>query len=244
MRTGTPAGRRGASFGVVEEEQVLALDVEDERLRVGRLGAQHARVEQAVEQEGGVAGLGGDAGDAGDVDVGALGAVEEVEVEVDRLAVAGQAAREAAAPSCRRRAPLARSTPVARRTSLPGQRRHEHLGLEPGGLHHAPPRPSRPAGRRRRRGTRRSRSGRPRGGPAPGRRCRRSARRARRAGPRSTRDHVVELEVLSLARRRPRTRAAWRPRCRGRARPHHVRRTRQVRRGDRSRPPAELTNAL
>ena len=49
--------------GVVEEQQVLALDVEDERLGVGRLGAEHARVEQAVEQEGGVGGLGGHAGD-------------------------------------------------------------------------------------------------------------------------------------------------------------------------------------
>ena len=49
---------------LVEEQQVLALHVEDERLGVDGLGAEHARVEQAVEQEGGVARLRGDAGDA------------------------------------------------------------------------------------------------------------------------------------------------------------------------------------
>ena len=77
--------------GVVEEQQVLALDVEDQGLGVGRLGAEHAGVEQRVQQERGVARLRGHAGDAGDVDVGALGAVDEVEVEEHRLAVAAEA---------------------------------------------------------------------------------------------------------------------------------------------------------
>ena len=76
-----------ADVGVVEEQQVLALHVEDQRLGVDRLGAEHARVEQGVEQERGVGGLGGDARDAADVDVRAAGAVEELEVEVQRLVV-------------------------------------------------------------------------------------------------------------------------------------------------------------
>ena len=91
--------------GVVEEEQVLALDVEDERLGVGGLGAQHPGVEQAVEQEGGVAGLGGHARDAADVDVGAAAAVDELEVEVEGLVVAGQTGGRAGPASARTTAP-------------------------------------------------------------------------------------------------------------------------------------------
>ena len=74
--------------GVVEEQQVLALDGEDQRLGVDRALAQCAGAEQRVQQEQCVAGLGGDAGDAADRDVGAAGAVQEVDVEVDGFAVA------------------------------------------------------------------------------------------------------------------------------------------------------------
>ena len=70
---------------VVEEQQVLALHVEDQRLGVDRLRAEHARVEEGVEEERGVGGLGRHARDAADVDVRAAGAVEELEVEVQRL---------------------------------------------------------------------------------------------------------------------------------------------------------------
>src|SRR3546814_3670876 len=51
---------------VVEEQEVLALDVEDQRLGAGDGGAEHPGVEQRVQQEGGVGGLGGHARDAGD----------------------------------------------------------------------------------------------------------------------------------------------------------------------------------
>ena len=100
--------------------QVLALDVEDEGLGVGRLGAEGARVEQAVEQEGGVAGLGGHAGDPADVHVRAPGAVEELEVQVERLVVrdrpAGRRLRISENSSA-----SSRSAPVALRTSSPGR---------------------------------------------------------------------------------------------------------------------------
>ena len=45
----------------------------------------------------------------------------------------GRARSAAGAPSGRRTSAWSRSSPVARRTSAPGQRRHEHLGLEAGG---------------------------------------------------------------------------------------------------------------
>ena len=69
-----------ADVGVVEEQQVLALHVEDQRLGVDRLGAEHARVEEGVEEERGVGGLGRHARDAADVDVRAAGAVEELSI--------------------------------------------------------------------------------------------------------------------------------------------------------------------
>ena len=135
--------------GVVEEQQVLALDVEDQRLGVGLGGAEHARVEQRVEQEGGVGGLGGHAGDARDVDVGAPGAVEELHVEEERLAVARQPGRDL----------LGHVVEVEGAAALvagglahvgAGQRRHEDLGLEPGGHDLGRPDDLGRAGRRRR----------------------------------------------------------------------------------------------
>ena len=54
---------------VVEEERSSPFTLKMPRRR--RLVGEHAGREQAVEQEGGVAGLGGHPGDAGDVDVGA-----------------------------------------------------------------------------------------------------------------------------------------------------------------------------
>ena len=109
-----------ADVRLVEEEEVLALHVEDEGLGVGRLGAEHARAEQAVEQERGVARLGGDARDARDVDVGAAGAVEELEVGVERLAVAAEPDRAAWPPCGRSSRAVSRSAPTARRTGVPG----------------------------------------------------------------------------------------------------------------------------
>ena len=74
--------------GLVEEQQVLAFDVEDQRLCVRRLVAEHVAVEQPVEQETRVARLGRDAGDAGDVHVRAAASVEKREVDVHRKPVA------------------------------------------------------------------------------------------------------------------------------------------------------------
>ena len=126
--------RRQAGVGVVEEQQVLALDVEDQRRRVGRLGAQHPAVEQRVQQERGVAGLGGDAGDPADVDVSPLRAVEEVDVEIDPLAVAGEPGREPSLDpgDIERFVALGADRPTHRRTR---QGRHERLGHHPGHLH-------------------------------------------------------------------------------------------------------------
>ncbi len=80
------------AVGLVEVEEVLPLDVENERFGAGGV-AENAGVVEAMQQEEGVAGLGGDAGDAGDVDVAALTAVEEGQVDVGRLAVAHETDR-------------------------------------------------------------------------------------------------------------------------------------------------------
>ena len=61
-RRSAPGCRRSScDVGVVEEQQVLALHVEDRAPWCCGLGAEHARVEERVEQEGGVGGLGGHA---------------------------------------------------------------------------------------------------------------------------------------------------------------------------------------
>ena len=98
-------------------------------------GAEHAGVEQRVEQERGVARLGGDAGDARDVDVGALGAVDEVEVEDHRLAVAGEPGRQPALDvgEVERLVALGVDRPADLGAR---QRRHERLRHDPGHLHH------------------------------------------------------------------------------------------------------------
>jgi hypothetical protein len=80
-------GRQPAVL-LVEKEQVLALHVEDEGVRVRRFPAERTGGEEAVKQEGRVARLRRDARDARDADVGAARAVEEVEVREDGLAVA------------------------------------------------------------------------------------------------------------------------------------------------------------
>ena len=81
---------------VIEEEEVLALHVEDERVGVGRVLAEHARVEERVEEKGRVRRLRRNAGDARDVDVRAAGAVDEVEVGDEHGAVPAEPDRELA----------------------------------------------------------------------------------------------------------------------------------------------------
>ena len=73
--------------------------------------------------------------DAADVDVGAAGAVEELEVEVHRLVVAGEPDGQRPAPCRRRTAPGRARRRSALRTGSPGSGGHEDLGLEAGGLH-------------------------------------------------------------------------------------------------------------
>ena len=64
--------------GTIQKEQVFPLYVVDERLRVDGLGTERIGVEQAEQQESGVAGLGRHAGDAADVRMGAAVAVNEL----------------------------------------------------------------------------------------------------------------------------------------------------------------------
>ena len=73
---------------MVEEEEVLALDVEDQRLGVGGLGPEDPRVEHRVEEERRVRGLRRHARDARDVDMRAAGAVDELKVGEERTVVA------------------------------------------------------------------------------------------------------------------------------------------------------------
>ena len=84
--------------GAIEPEEVLALDVEDQHPEVGRrflddvgTAGQHAQEEQRER------GLGGHAADARDGHVAALAAVEEVEVDIHRLAIPSGADGERAA---------------------------------------------------------------------------------------------------------------------------------------------------
>ena len=122
-----------ADVGVVEEQQVLPLDVEHQRLGIGRLGTEHAGTEQRVEQERGVARLRGHATDAADVDVGALGAVDEVDIEVHRLAVAAEPGGQAPGDLV----VVQRGRPLVADGAADlgaGQRRDEHLRHDPGDL--------------------------------------------------------------------------------------------------------------
>ena len=78
---------------MVEEEEVLALHVEHQGLGVVGLVSEHARGEQAVEEEGGVRRLGGHPRDAADVDVRPR-AIEELQVHVDGLVLPREPSRE------------------------------------------------------------------------------------------------------------------------------------------------------
>jgi hypothetical protein len=117
---------------VVEEQQILALHIEDQRLRVGRFATEHARPERAVEQERREARLGGHAGDAGDRHVRAARTIEKLRVEIERLAVAAGADRDALVHPVEVEGgvPLVAGGPVDKSS---GGRRDVHLGLDPGG---------------------------------------------------------------------------------------------------------------
>jgi hypothetical protein len=135
-QAGVAGGLVGGQLGVgvVEEQQVLALDVEDQRLGVGGIGPEHAGVEHAVEEEAGVGGLGRHARDTTDVDVGTPAAVEELEVEEERLVVARQARRQPV-PHLVEQQRLVTFGPRRLADALARQRRHVDLGLEPRGQH-------------------------------------------------------------------------------------------------------------
>ena len=199
---------------MVEEQQVLALDVEDQRLGVGRRGAEHAGVEQRVEQERGVARLRGDAARCREM----LTWAPLVPSMKSRSRTTGSPSRLSPAGSRR-----STSVEVERLVTLgvdrpadlgAGQRRHERLRHDPGDLDLSAA--SDDLGRqdaRRRSGRRRCRTGPPRGGPAPGRRCRRSRPLAGRAGC-GRRRRRRRAGGAGRAPRPPRTPAAWRRRCR------------------------------
>ena len=91
--------------GVVEEQQVLALDAEHQRLRVDARSPEHPAAEDRVQQEQREAGLGRDPGDAADRHVAAAGAVEELQVDVDRARRRGPARPGPCGPSGRSTAP-------------------------------------------------------------------------------------------------------------------------------------------
>ena len=94
---------------------------------------EHTGMEEAVEQEGGVAGLGGHPRDPADVDVGALGAVQEVEVQIEGLVVPGQPGGQLPVHLVEEQGliPGRALRPLDDRAR---QRRDEDLGLEAGGL--------------------------------------------------------------------------------------------------------------
>jgi len=76
-----------ADVRLVEEQQVLALHAEHERLGVDRPRAEGTGAEDGVQQEQREAGLRRHTGDTADRHVGAAGAVKELHVDVDRGAV-------------------------------------------------------------------------------------------------------------------------------------------------------------
>ncbi len=202
----------------VQEQQVLALDREDQRLGVGGPAAEHAGAEQRVQQEQREAGLRRHPGDAADRHVRAAGAVEEVEVDVHRQAVPAEPDRHLALHpvEAQRPVPLLVHRPVDRRAR---PRRHVHLGLGPGGrdlgdlLH---------LGRQHAVGDQEHVGG-ELGALVPGGDLGDHAGDRHRPGaghlPRGD-DHVVELQVRLRARPPPGTSAGWRPRCRRSGPPH------------------------
>ena len=113
----------------VQEEQILALHVEDQGLGVVGAGAELPRSKQAVEEEDGVAGLGRHTGDAADVDVSSPGAVHEFHVGVDDFAVAREANRNLALHAVEEEG-LVTGLADGLAHDRSGHRRHEDLGLE------------------------------------------------------------------------------------------------------------------
>ena len=135
-----------ALVGFVEEQHVLALDVEDDAARGGLVGEGHAvlhllvtlfralEVEHGVQEEEGERRLGGHAADAADADVCALGAVEELEVDIEGLLVTHDADGHALLHDVE----AERLVQVgARRTEdiVPRMRGNKDLGVQLGHLH-------------------------------------------------------------------------------------------------------------
>ena len=81
---------------MIQEQQVLAFDIENQAFGVRGCGTEHPRVEQRIQQERRVAGFGGNAGDSADVDMRALGSVDEVEIKIDRILIAAQSGGQTA----------------------------------------------------------------------------------------------------------------------------------------------------
>ena len=87
--------RGEVAIGFVEPEQVLALDVEDEDPEIlARIADDVASAGEHAQKEQRKRCLGGDPGDSRDRHVTALAAVEEVEVDEERLAVPAESDRK------------------------------------------------------------------------------------------------------------------------------------------------------
>ncbi len=135
-----------ALVGLVEEQHVLPLDVEDDAARGSLVGGRHAvlhllvallralEVQHGVQEEEGERRLGGHAADAADADVRTLGAVEELEVDVEGLLVAHDADGNALlhGVEAQRLVQICASGAV---DEVGGMRGDEHLGLQLGDLH-------------------------------------------------------------------------------------------------------------
>jgi hypothetical protein len=106
-------------IGVVQEQEILALDIEDERLGISSFMAENFRTEEAEEQEACVASLGGDARDARNIHVRTAPAVKKREIEIDGKAVT----REAGGESLLHAIEMEREVAV-----LPGDPKHDIAG--------------------------------------------------------------------------------------------------------------------
>jgi hypothetical protein len=97
-----------AGIGAVQEEQVFPLDIENDSAGIlHTLGLGGVRmVEEAIKQKHSVRGLGSHPRDPSDVDVGALGAVQIIQIGPQGLAVAGETDGETAGHGIEEKGPI------------------------------------------------------------------------------------------------------------------------------------------
>src|SRR5947209_8114378 len=119
-------------IGGVEKQQVFAFDVENQCMSVGLFGAEKVlRLENTVQQKSGIGSFGGHARYSGDVYVSATAAVEELEITVHDLLVAGESQQEALLHGVKEECLLTVST-GGLIYGVSGQRRDEDFRLDAG----------------------------------------------------------------------------------------------------------------